>query len=183
VRKGREVSEREEVWVAKIAAVAVGALAILLAIAGGAGFNVSALVGLAFCIAASANFPALVLALFWPRFNTAGAVTGIVTGVGVSAVLILLSDPVWPGAASASPSPLGSLALDNPAVFCIPLGFLGCVVGTLLGRERDTERTYHELFVRSETGLGAEGVSGTKRRPRPAARRGATAMATQVLPK
>jgi cation/acetate symporter len=182
-RKGREVSEREEVWVAKIAAVAVGALAILLAIAGGAGFNVSALVGLAFCIAASANFPALVLALFWPRFNTAGAVTGIVTGVAVSAVLILLSDPVWPGAASASPSPLGSLALDNPAIYCIPLGFLGCVVGTLLGRERDTERTYHELFVRSETGLGAEGVSGTKRRPRPAARRGATAVATQVLPK
>jgi len=183
VRKGRDVSEREEVWVAKIAAVSVGALAILLAIAGGAGFNVSALVGLAFCIAASANFPALVLALFWPRFNTAGAVTGIVTGVVVSAVLILLSDPVWPGATSASPSPLGSLALDNPAIYCIPLGFLGCVVGTLLGRERDTERTYHELFVRSETGLGAEGVSGTKRRPRPAARRGATAMATQVLPK
>src|SRR6185295_514064 len=111
VRKGRDVSEREEVWIAKIAAVAVGALAILLAIAGGAGFNVSALVGLAFCIAASANFPALVLALFWPRFNTAGAVTGIVTGVVVSAVLILLSDPVWPGATSASPSPLGSLAL------------------------------------------------------------------------
>jgi len=116
VRKGRDVSEREEVWVAKIAAVSVGALAILLAIAGGAGFNVSALVGLAFCIAASANFPALVLALFWPRFNTAGAVTGIVTGVVVSAVLILLSDPVWPGATSASPSPLGSLALDNPAI-------------------------------------------------------------------
>jgi len=80
-------------------------------------------------------------------------------------------------------TPLGSLALDNPAIYCIPLGFLGCVVGTLLGRERDTERTYHELFVRSETGLGAEGVSGTKRRPRPAARRGATAIATQVLPK
>ena len=155
VRKGRDVSEREEVWIAKIAAVAVGALAILLAIAGGAGFNVSALVGLAFCIAASANFPALVLALFWPRFNTAGAVTGIVTGVGVSAVLILLSDPVWPGAASASPSPLGSLALDNPAIYCIPLGFLGCVVGTLLGR-RESETTYHELFVRSETGLGSE---------------------------
>ena len=75
------------------------------------------------------------------------------------------------------------MALDNPAIYCIPLGFLGCVVGTLLGRERDTERTYHELFVRSETGLGAEGVSGTPRPRRPAARRGATAMATQVLPK
>jgi cation/acetate symporter len=183
VRKGREVHEREEVWVAKIAAAAVGALAILLAIAGGAGFNVSALVGLAFCIAASANFPALVFALFWPRFNTAGAVSGILTGVFVSAALIVLSEPVWPGADSVTGSPLGSFALDNPAIFCIPLGFIGCVVGTLLGHERDTERSYHELFVRSETGLGAEEVSGTAKRKRPTARRGAAAMATQVLPK
>jgi cation/acetate symporter len=179
VRKDHD-SEHEELWVAKVSAAAIGAVAIVLAIAGGAGFNVSALVGLAFCIAASANFPALLLALFWPRFNTAGAVTGILTGVVVSAVLILLSAPVWPGADSSTGSPLGSLALDNPAIYCIPLGFLGCFVGTLLGRRSD-ERRYHELFVRSETGLGAEEVTAKVRRPR--ARRGAPAMATQVLPK
>jgi cation/acetate symporter len=181
VRKGREANEREEVWVAKIAAAVIGALAILLAIAGGAGFNVSALVGLAFCIAASANFPALVLALFWPRFNTAGAVTGIVTGVLVSAVLIVLSPPVWPGADTVTTSPLGSLALENPAIFCIPIGFIAAIVGTLVGHEH-TERSYHELFVRSQTGIGAEGVSDRFTR-RPRARRGAAAMATQVLPK
>src|SRR4051794_6257575 len=173
-------NEREELWVAKIAACTIGALAILLAIAGGAGFNVSALVGLAFCIAASANFPALLLALFWPRFNTAGAVTGILTGVFVSATLIILSAPVWPGADSVTDSPLGSLALDNPAIYCIPLGFLGCFVGTLLGHRSD-ERAYHELYVRSETGLGAEQVTAQVRRPR--TRRRAAAMATQVLPK
>jgi cation/acetate symporter len=181
VRTGHATDERAELWVAKIAAASIGALAIVLAIAGGAGFNVSALVGLAFCIAASANFPALLFALFWRRFNTAGAVTGVLTGVLVSAVLIVLSRPVWPGADSVTGSPLGSLALDNPAIFCIPLGFIGCIVGTLLGRERDTERSFHELFVRSETGLGAEGVTARVRRPR--ARRGAAAMATQVLPK
>ena len=180
VRKGRD-SEHEEVWVAKIAAAAIGALAIVLAIAGGAGFNVSALVGLAFCIAASANFPALLLALFWPRFNTAGAVTGIVTGVLVSAVLIGLSPPVWPGADTVTGSPLGTLGLENPAIFCIPLGFLGCFVGTLLGRERETERTYHELFVRSETGLGAEAV--TARAQRPSARRREPAMAAETVHK
>ncbi len=181
IRKSRGGdNEREELWVAKIAACAIGALAILLAIAGGAGFNVSALVGLAFCIAASANFPALVLALFWPRFNTAGAVAGILTGVVVSAALIVMSAPVWPGADSVTGSPLGSLALDNPAIYCIPLGFLGCFVGTLLGRASD-ERRYHELYVRSETGLGAEQVTARTRRPR--ARRSAPAMATQVMPK
>jgi len=171
------------VWVAKVAAIGVGALAIVLAIAGGAGFNVSALVGLAFCIAASANFPALLLALFWPRFNTAGAVTGILTGVLVSAALIIMSRPVWPGADSVTGSPLGSLALDNPAIFCIPLGFIGCFVGTMLGRERDTEHTYHELYVRSETGLGAEQVTGTATRKHPTERRGAPAMATQTARK
>jgi cation/acetate symporter len=179
VRKGHE-SEHQEVWVAKIAAAIIGALAILLAIAGGAGFNVSALVGLAFCIAASANFPALVLALFWPRFNTAGAVAGIVTGVLVSAVLIVLSPPVWPGADTVTGSPLGSLALENPAIYCIPIGFLAAFVGTLLGKEH-TERTFHELFVRSQTGIGAEGSDRFTRKPR--ARRSAAAVATQVLPK
>ena len=63
IRKGRD-SEHEEVVVAKVAALGIGILAIVVAIAGGAGFNVSVLVGLAFCIAASANLPALLFALF-----------------------------------------------------------------------------------------------------------------------
>src|SRR3954452_20271063 len=135
LRKGRD-GDREEVWVAKVSAAVIGMLAIVLAIAGGAGFNVSVLVGLAFCVAASANFPALLLDLFWPRFNTAGAIGGILTGVFGAAVLIVLSAPVWPGAYSTTGSPLGTYGLDNPAIFTIPLGFLGCYVGTLLGHER-----------------------------------------------
>ena len=47
-------------------------------------------------------------------------------------MLIILSNPVWPGATS----PLGSLALDNPAIFCIPIGFLGCFLGTKLSSEQ-----------------------------------------------
>jgi cation/acetate symporter len=180
VRRGRQ-SEREEVWVAKVSAAVIGVLAIVLAIAGGSGFNVSVLVGLAFCVAASANFPALLLALFWERFNTTGAVVGMLTGVLSSAVLIVLSAPVWPGADSTTGSPLGTYGLDNPAIFTIPLGFLGCYVGTLMGHERGAERSYHELYVRAETGLGAEGATGLSRRPR--AGRAAGAMATQVLPK
>jgi cation/acetate symporter len=164
VRRDRE-SEHEEVWVAKIAAALIGVAAIAMAVAGGAGFNVTALVGLAFCVAASANFPALLLALFWPRFNTTGALAGILTGVVSSAALIVLSPPVWPGADSQTGSPLGSLGLENPAIFCIPLGFLACWLGTLLGRERGNERSYHELYVRAETGLGAEAATGTAARP------------------
>ena len=151
VRRGRD-SEKEEVWVAKVAAVAIGVLAIGLALVGGAEFNVSVLVGLAFCFASSVTFPALLLALWWREFNTTGAITGMLAGLVSSAVLIILSNPVWPGPTS----PLGSLALDNPAIFCIPIGFLGCFLGTKLSSERGNERQYDELYVRSETGLGAE---------------------------
>ena len=159
VRKGRD-SENEEVWVAKIAAAGIGILAILLALAAGSGFNITVLVGLAFTIAASANFPALLFALSWRRFNTTGAVVGILTGVISSLVLIVLSPQVWPGADTDTGSPLGSLGLANPAIFTIPIGFLGCWLGTLLSSESGNEREYHELYVRSETGLGSEVAAG-----------------------
>jgi cation/acetate symporter len=161
VRKGRD-SEKEEVWVAKVAAIVIGVLAIALALAGGAEFNVSVLVGLAFCFASSVTFPALLLALWWREFNTMGAIAGMLSGLLASTVLIILSNPVWPGATS----PLGSLALDNPAIFCIPIGFLGCFLGTKLSSERGNERNYEELYVRSETGLGAE-AAGEGHAPRP----------------
>nr|MBA2794572.1 cation/acetate symporter ActP [Thermoleophilaceae bacterium] len=94
VRKGSG-SEDEEVKVARIAAIGIGVLAMIISILGGEGFNVSALVGLAFCVASSANFPALLLALTWSRFNTAGAVTGVLFGVVSALGLIIISPIVW----------------------------------------------------------------------------------------
>jgi len=155
VRKGRE-SDREEVIVARLAAVGIGAVAIAIAVLGGESLNVSYMVGLAFAVAASANFPALLLALVWRRFNTAGAVTGVLFGVVSSITLIVLAQPVWPGPDTGS-APFG---LHNPGILSIPLGFLGCWLGTVLSHEFRAERTYDELLVRSETGLGAERVAG-----------------------
>jgi cation/acetate symporter len=154
IRKGHD-SENEEVWVARVAAASIGVIAIVIAVIGGSGLNVSFMVGLAFAIAASANFPALVLALTWRRFNTTGAVCGVVLGVVSAIFLIIVSPGVWPGADSETGSPIG-WTLANPGIVSIPLGFLGCIVGTLLSTERGAERSFHELFVRSETGLGAE---------------------------
>jgi cation/acetate symporter len=151
VRDGRD-SEHEEILVARIAALAIGAIAIVIAIIGGSGLNVSFMVGLAFAVAASANFPALLLALTWRRFNTTGAVVGVLVGVVSSISLVILSPGVWPGPDSeGSPWPLA-----NPGIVSIPLGFIGCWLGTVLSREGRTERTFHELYVRSETGIGAE---------------------------
>src|SRR5829696_8021118 len=151
IRKGRS-TDREEVWVGRLAALAIGAVAIAIALIGGAGLNVAFMVGLAFAVAASATFPALLLALTWRRFNTTGAVTGVLFGVVSAIGLIILSPTVWPGPDSEG-SPFG---LANPGIISIPLGFIGCVVGTMLSREETAERTFDELYVRSETGLGAE---------------------------
>ena len=154
VRRERD-SEREEVYVARISAAVLGVLAIVVSIAGGSGFNVSVLVALAFTIASSVNLPALLCALFWRRFNTTGMVVGMLSGLVASVGLIILSPPVWPGPDSEG-SPLGSLGLDIPAIFSVPIGFLGCWLGTFLSTEAEAERKYDELRVRSETGYGAE---------------------------
>src|SRR5215207_2978788 len=154
IRKGRD-SEHEEVLVARIAAAAIGAIAIVIAIVGGSGLNVSFMVGLAFAVAASANFPALLLALTWRRFNTAGALTGVLFGVVSAIVLVIISPKVWPGP-DAEGGALSFYTLANPGIISIPLGFIGCWLGTVLSTERGNERNFSELHVRSETGLGAE---------------------------
>jgi cation/acetate symporter len=155
VRRGKAV-EREEVLVARIAAISIGAVAIFIAILGGSGLNVSFMVGLAFAVAASANFPALILALTWRRFNTTGAVTGVLLGTFSSIFLVIISPTVWPGPDSEGGA-FGFYDLANPGIISIPLGFIGCWLGTVLSKEETrAERGFDELYVRSETGLGAE---------------------------
>jgi cation/acetate symporter len=177
VRRGKD-SEREEVWVAKIAAVGIGAIAIAIAVIGGAGLNVSFMVGLAFAVAASAIFPALLLALTWRRFNTGGAITGVLFGVISSIALVIISPTVWPGPDSEGGA-LGFYDLANPGIVSIPLGFIGCWLGTVLTRETKALRSFDELYVRSETGLGAEAGTGlTLTGRRTGARRAAAATST-----
>src|SRR5215204_1656873 len=168
VRKGRD-SEHEEVYVARIAAGVIGAIAIVIAVIGGSDLNVSYMVGLAFAVAASANFPALILALTWKRFNTTGAVTGVLCGVISSIGLVLVGPDV-------RSDPL--IELTQPAIISVPLGFLGCILGTLLSKEEGkAERQFEELHVRAETGIGAEqpvDSAGLTPRPRRKVPAGAT---------
>jgi cation/acetate symporter len=147
---GKEQKPGEEVRVARITAFVVGALSIVIAIVLGPSVNVAFLVGLAFAVAASANLPVMVFSLFWKRFNTVGAVTGLLVGLGSSIALILVSpdfmkDPLFP--------------LKNPALISVPLGFLGAWLGTILSKEKPDEAKFTELMVRANTGLGAEKAS------------------------
>jgi cation/acetate symporter len=161
VKRGK-ATEWQEVSVARISAFAIGGVAIVLSIFAQQ-LNVAFLVALAFAIAASANLPAIVLSLFWSRFNTAGAVAGIYGGL-ISAVVLVFFSPVVSGkvdpvtGASLSLFPLGTdfhwFPLENPGLVSIPIGFLCAIIGTLLTKETN-ERRYAELEVRALTGAGA----------------------------
>jgi cation/acetate symporter len=166
IHHGRERKPGEEVRVARITAFFVGAIAIGIAILLGKDANVAFLVALAFAVAASANLPVIVLSLFWKRFNTAGAVCGLATGLLASLVLIAISPSIMkidpPGTAAAARHLIQRAAifpLENPGILSIPLGFLGAILGTLLRREPEAEARYAELLVRANTGLGAEQAS------------------------
>jgi len=146
--KGGHIEERQQVRIARVSALVIGILAVALGILA-QGVNVAVLVILAICIAASANFPVLILSLFWRRFNTAGVVGGILVGLVSSVILAILgpavrgADAVWP--------------LVNPTIVSMPLGFLGAVLATLLaGRDRENESRFDTFSLRVHTGVAAE---------------------------
>lgn len=151
IKHGRS-TEREEVKVAKAATLGLGILAILLGIL----FkdqNVAFMVGLAFAVAASANFPSLLLAIFWRRFTTSGAVAGMLTGLFLAIVLIVLSPTIWKdilGNAEAV------FPLKNPGLFSMAGGFLAAVIVSLATREASAEEKFPEQKLRSYVGVGAE---------------------------
>jgi cation/acetate symporter len=163
IHKGTERRPGEEVRVARITALFVGAISIEIAILLGKDANVAFLVALAFAVAASANLPVIVLSLFWKRFNTTGAVCGLASGLIASLVLIAISPsfmkidpPTVTGAARHLIQRPAIFPLENPGILSVPLGFLGAVLGTFLRREPEAEARYAELVVRANTGLGAE---------------------------
>ena len=146
IRDGKG-EEKEYVGVARMTAFVFGVIAIGLSVLL-SGANVAYLVGLAFAVAASANVPALVLALSWRRFSSTGAICGMLTGLISSLILIAIS-PQFMGASAIFP-------LQNPGIISIPLGFAGAILGSLLAPDPTSERLFTELEVRANTGIGAE---------------------------
>jgi cation/acetate symporter len=145
VRDGH-ADAREQLAVARVATVALGLVAIALGIAF-KGQNVAFMVSLAFAIAASANFPALVLSIFWPRCTTAGAVASMVFGTVATLLLIGLSPTVQIDLLGRE---LAWFPLKNPALITIPLSFgIGFLVSVAAkepdaaARFRAVERQLH----------------------------------------
>jgi cation/acetate symporter len=157
IHNGTERAPGEERRVARIAAFVVGAVAIGVAILLGPKANVAFLVALAFAVAASANVPVIVLSIFWKRFNTAGAVCGLASGLVASIVLIFIGPSIMGNDAVHIIKHAPIFPLENPGILSIPIGFAGALFGTFLGgREPLAEAKFTELEVRANTGLGAE---------------------------
>jgi cation/acetate symporter len=157
IKKGK-ATEEEQVRAAKTATVVFGVAAVLLGILF-KGQNVAFMVGLAFSIAASANFPALLLSVVWKRFTTMGAVWSIVTGATLSVVMIFLSPTVWGeilGHLDAAGKPLGIIPLKNPAIVSMTAAFVVGIAVSLLSEEKEAQAAFEEEKLRTYLGVGAE---------------------------
>ncbi len=147
VRRG-EAPEREQLVVARLATILLGALAIVLGVVF-KGQNVAYMVGLAFAIAASANFPALVLSVFWRPFTTRGAQASMIAGTLSALILIYLSPTI-------QVSVLGREAawfpLRNPGLVTIPLAFVVGIATSLLKPERSADEAFPALERRLHLG-------------------------------
>jgi cation/acetate symporter len=135
-----EATEREQLRVARAATLVMGALAIILGIVL-QGQNVAFLVGLAFAVAASANFPALLMAIFWRGLTTWGTVASIVVGAVSALILISISPTIQEDVLGNATS---LFPLKNPALVSMPLAFLTGIVVSLLSRERRAEQLYDQ---------------------------------------
>jgi len=127
---GVRMTDHEKVRVGKIAAVGLGVVAMALGILF-KGFNVGFLVGWAFNIAASANLPALVMLLFWPRTTKQGIIAAVTVGMVASLGWILLSADTFEKVYGVS-GDLAPMPFSQPGLVTIPLGFLVLVVVSLL---------------------------------------------------
>jgi cation/acetate symporter len=124
-----KMDDRQKVRAGKIAAFAIGGIAILLGILF-KGMNVTFLVGLAFAVAASANLPAILMLLFWKKTTARGIAASIVVGVVTSLGLIAFSPELY---TLYGMNPLDApIPLNNPGIVSIPLSFITLVVVSLM---------------------------------------------------
>ncbi|MEH2288091.1 sodium:solute symporter family transporter [Nostoc sp.] len=149
VRSGH-ADESEQLKVARGATMALGLVAIFLGILF-KGQNVAYMVGLAFAIAASANFPALLLSMLWRRFTTNGAVASMLVGTVSSLVLIYLSPTIQVTILKHASAPF---PLKNPGLISIPLAFIVAIIVSLLSTEQLAVEKFAEVEDRIHIGSG-----------------------------
>lgn len=153
VLKGNS-DEKKEIRASRIATVCLGIIAVLLGIV----FekqNVAFMVGLAFCVSASANFPILLLSMYWRKLTTRGAVIGGTAGLLMAVILVLIGPTVWVDAFGFEKA---IFPYKYPALFSVTTAFVSIWIFSLLDNSTSAkaeEAAFDAQFVRSQTGIGA----------------------------
>lgn len=152
VLKG-ERNEKKEIRASRIATVCLGVIAVLLGIVF-ENQNVAFMVGLAFCVAASANFPILLLSMYWRKLTTRGAVIGGSIGLLTALVLVIIGPTVWVDALHFEQA---IFPYKYPAIFSISAAFIAIWLFSILDKSKTAkaeEAAFDAQFVRSQTGIG-----------------------------
>ena len=156
-KKGK-ATEASEIRVSRIATICLGVVAIILGIL----FekqNVAFMVGLAFGVAAAANFPVLILSMFWRGLTTRGALFGGYGGLFSAVTFVVLSKSVWVDVL-ANPAPL--FPYTQPALFAMPIAFLLAFIVSKSDssvRAKSEIAAFEDQYIRGQTGFGASGAS------------------------
>lgn len=144
-------SEKSQLQMAKIAAAVIGLVSILLSVSM-KNINVAFPVSLTFVLAASTNLPLILFTLYWKRFNTAGAATGIITGMVASLVFVLFGPHmmhIYDGGIQGD----AVFHLNYPGIVVIPLGFIGAILGTICSKQPVNQENFLRVVVQSQTGI------------------------------
>lgn len=154
LRRGA-ATEKEEVRVSKISTVVLCIVAVFLGILF-RGQNLTFLVGLAFGVAASSNFPVLILSMYWRGLTSLGALIGGATGLLSAVALVIVSPSVW---VQVLGHERALFPYDQPALFSMPLAFVVIIVVSLCDHSRKAKQE-RALFanqqIRAELGISAD---------------------------
>lgn len=153
-----KAQEKREVMVSRISTIMLGVVAILLGIT----FekqNVAYMVGLAFAIAASVNFPILFFSMYWSRLTTRGAFIGGAAGLLTAILCVLFGPIVWVDILGNTKA---IFPYKYPALFSMSIAFITIIIISYLDKSpqaKEETAAFDDQFVRAQTGLGAEGAA------------------------
>ena len=157
VMKKGKASESDEIKVSKRSVIIIGIVGVILGIAF-ENQNIAFMVGLAFAIAASANFPILFLSIYWSKLTTRGAFIGGFMGLITAVVLVILSPTVW---VEIMGNAKAIFPYKHPALFSISVAFIGIWFFSITDKSEGAKKeieAYESQNVRAETGIGADGA-------------------------
>ncbi|HAZ4103364.1 TPA: cation/acetate symporter ActP [Escherichia coli] len=148
-------TEREELRVSKITVLILGVIAIILGVLF-ENQNIAFMVGLAFAIAASCNFPIILLSMYWSKLTTRGAMLGGWLGLITAVVLMILGPTIWVQILGHEKA---IFPYEYPALFSISVAFLGIWFFSATDNSAEGARErelFRAQFIRSQTGFGVE---------------------------